>query len=133
MNQIYGKGNLGADPELKETAKQKIPVLNMSIRFPQNYKDEKSGEWKDENGFWAEVDFYGERAPALADILEKGASVFVVGRQMPSRAYTDKDGEAQAAMRITADNIYLDPAKIDTVTWRKRGSQDEVEDGADPI
>ena len=115
MNQFYGKGNLGSDPEIKQTAKQKIPVLNMSVYFPQGFKDEKTGEWKDTNGWWGEVDFYGERVPQLGKILKKGMGVYVVGRQMPSRAYTTKDGEAKASMKITADNIYLDLARIDTV------------------
>lgn len=132
-NRFEGKGYLGADPEVKETTKQKIPVLNMSVRFPQNYKDEKTGEWKDQNGFWAEVDFYGQRAPALGKLLKKGASVYVSGRQMPSRAYVNKEGEAKAAMRITAEHIYLDPARVDNIEWRKRGNGEEAEDDIEPI
>jgi len=92
-------GNLGADPEIRET-KKGTKVANMRVAVNERVK--KGEEWTDHTE-WFSVVTYGKNAENAAKYLSKGRQVYCEG---PSRfkEYTKKDGSTGYSREITVSN-----------------------------
>jgi single-strand DNA-binding protein len=71
-------GNLGADPELRNTAGGKA-VVSLSVATTDKWKDKQSGEIR-EHTEWHQVEAWDGLAKACAEHLKKGSLVYVRGR-----------------------------------------------------
>lgn len=102
VNKVILIGNLGRDAETKFT-----PSGTSVTRFPlattRRWKDQQSGEWKDETN-WTNVTVW--RQENLANYLTKGKQVYVEGR-LQTRSYDDKDGKKVYATDVIAEDILL--------------------------
>jgi len=101
MNKVILIGNLGADPELKETSAGS--VLKLRVATSEKFLD-KSGA-KKERTEWHSVTLWGKRADALARFLTKGTKLAVEG-SIRTSTY-DKDGEKRYRTEISATDIEL--------------------------
>jgi single-strand DNA-binding protein len=102
VNKVILVGNLGRDAETKFTPGGSS-VTKFSVATGRRWKDQQSGEWKEETN-WSNVTLW--RAENLAPYLTKGKQVYVEGR-LQTRSYEDKDGKKVYATDVVADDVIL--------------------------
>jgi single-strand DNA-binding protein len=102
VNKVILVGNLGKDAETKFTPGG-TAVTKFSIATGRRWKDQQSGEWKEETD-WHNVVLW--RAENLANYLIKGKQVYVEGR-LQTRSYEDKDGKKQWFTEVVAEDVIL--------------------------
>ena len=102
VNKVTLIGHLGRDAETAYTASQ-TAVTKFSVATNRRWKDQQSGEWKEETNWTNVVLWRGEN---LAPYLTKGKQVYVEGR-LRNHSYEDKDGKKVFATEVVADNVIL--------------------------
>jgi len=102
VNKVILIGNLGRDAETKFTP-QGTSVTNFSLATTRRWKDQQSGEWKDQTE-WHRVVYW--RAENVANYLTKGKQVYVEGR-LQTRSYDDKDGKKVYTTEVVCEHLVL--------------------------
>jgi single-strand DNA-binding protein len=102
VNKVILVGNLGRDAETKFTPGG-AAVTKFSVATGRRWKDQASGEWKEETD-WNNVTLW--RAENLSPYLTKGKQVYVEGR-LHTRSYEDKDGKKVYATEVVAEDVIL--------------------------
>ncbi len=102
VNKVILIGHLGRDAETAYTASQ-VPVTKFSVATSRRWKDQATGDWKEETD-WSRVVLW--RGEAVAPYLLKGKQVYVEGR-LQTRSYDDKDGKKVWATDVVADEVIL--------------------------
>ena len=102
VNKVILIGHLGRDAETAYTASQ-VAVTKFSVATSRRWKDQQSGEWKEETD-WSRVVLW--RGENVAPYLTKGKQVYVEGR-LQTRSYDDKDGKKVWATDVIADEVIL--------------------------
>jgi single-strand DNA-binding protein len=102
VNKVILLGNLGKDAETKFTPSG-IARSTFAIATSRRWKDQQSGEWKEETD-WHNVVLW--RSENLANYLLKGKQVYVEGR-LQTRNYEDKDGQKRYMTEVVADDVIL--------------------------
>ncbi len=102
VNKVILVGHLGRDAETKFTPGG-AAVTRFSVATSRRWKDQQSGEWKEETD-WSNVTLW--RSENLATYLTKGKQVYVEGR-LQTRSYDDKDGKKVYATDVVADDVIL--------------------------
>jgi len=102
VNKVILVGHLGKDAETKFTPGG-ASVSKFTIATNRRWKDQQTGEWKEETD-WHNVVLW--RAENLANYLTKGKQVYVEGR-LHTRSYDDKDGKKQYFTEVVAEDVVL--------------------------
>ena len=102
VNKVILIGNLGRDAETSYTASQ-VSVTKFSVATSRRWKDQQSGEWKEETD-WTRVTLW--RGENVAPYLTKGTQVYIEGR-LQTRSYDDKDGKKVWATDVVAEELIL--------------------------
>jgi single-strand DNA-binding protein len=102
VNKVILLGHLGRDAETAYTASQ-TAVTKFSVATSRRWKDQQSGEWKEETNWTNVVLWRGEN---VAPYLTKGKQVYVEGR-LQTRSYDDKDGKKVWTTEVVADDVIL--------------------------
>lgn len=102
VNKVILIGNLGRDAETAFTASQ-VAVVKFSVATSRRWKDQATGDWKEETN-WSNVVFW--RGENVAPYLLKGTQVYVEGR-LQTRSYDDKDGKKVWATDVVAEEVIL--------------------------
>jgi single-strand DNA-binding protein len=102
VNKVILIGHLGRDAETAYTASQ-TAVTKFSVATSRRWKDQQSGEWKEETDWTRVVLWRGEN---VAPYLLKGTQIYVEGR-LQTRSYDDKDGKKVWATDVIADQVIL--------------------------
>jgi len=102
VNKVILIGHLGRDAETKFTPAG-VAVTKFSVATNRRWKDQQTGEWKEETD-WANVVLW--RQENLANYLTKGKQVYVEGR-LQTRSYDDKDGKKQYMTEVVAEDVIL--------------------------
>ena len=102
VNKVILIGHLGRDAETGYTPSQ-IARTKFSVATSRRWKDQQTGEWKEETD-WSNVVLW--RSENLAQYLTKGKQVYVEGR-LRSYSYEDKDGKKMYATEVVADDVIL--------------------------
>ncbi len=102
VNKVILVGHLGRDAETKFTPAG-MAVTKFSVATNRRWKDQQSGEWKEETD-WANIVLW--RQENLANYLTKGKQVYVEGR-LQTRSYDDKDGKKQYMTEVVAEDVIL--------------------------
>ncbi len=102
VNKVILIGNLGRDAETKFTPNGTARTT-FSIATSRRWKDQQTGEWKEETD-WHNVVLW--RQENLANYLLKGKQVFVEGR-LQTRNYEDKDGRKVYVTEVVAEDVIL--------------------------
>ena len=90
VNKVILLGNLGRDPEIRNT-QDGNKIVNLSIATSEKWKDRMSGEPR-ERTEWHRVVIFNENLARIAEqYLRKGSSVYVEG-QLQTRKWTDQQG-----------------------------------------
>jgi len=101
VNVVHLIGNLGHDPELRETANGN-PVLNLRLAVNERRKG-PDGEWG-EAVEWVNVTTWGRTAENVAKFLRKGSQIYVEG-SLRTRDWTDKEGKDRRSTEISAKTV----------------------------
>ncbi len=122
VNKAIIIGNLGRDPEMRET-RSGAAVCNLNVATTHAYKS-KSGE-KVEETEWHRVVVFGKTAEHCEKYLAKGRQVYVEGRIQTSEY--EKDGVKKYSTQIIADRVQFLGGRGDS------GTKSEAKDppGAD--
>lgn len=94
-------GNLGNDPEMRY-APSGDAVTSFSVATSKTWT--KDGQ-KQEKTVWWRVSVWGPQAEPCSKYLAKGRQVMVVGEVEEPRVFTDKSGNARAALEIKASQV----------------------------
>jgi single-strand DNA-binding protein len=94
-------GNLGGDCIQKEISGK--TVINFNVAHSEKYKDAQ-GNLK-ERTTWVNCAYWTDKT-AIAQYLTKGKTVYAEGSP-EADAYTNKDGQAAATLRMRVQNIQL--------------------------
>lgn len=95
-------GTIGRDAETTHVGNG-TAVTKFSIATSRRWKDQQSGEWK-EDTTWTNIVAW--RMEGLAPYLLKGKQVHVTGR-IQTRSYEDKEGKKVYVTEVVADEIVL--------------------------
>ena len=104
MADITVVGNI-TNPELKFTSSGKA-VLNFSLA--ENHRRNNNGTWEDDGTTWRKVSVWERAAEVLADALEQGQRVIVVGQER-LREFDAKDGSKGKSLELTARHVGIVP------------------------
>lgn len=92
LNMVLLIGNLGKDPEIKETEGGKT-FAKLSLATSEKYKGESKTTWHSIT-VWDE-----KKAEILEEYCKKGSKLFIQGK-LEKREYTDKEGIERTAYEI---------------------------------
>lgn len=99
MNKVLLLGNLGRDPELRNT-NGGTTVCNFSLAI--NERKKIGGEWQDHTE-WVNVVVFGKTAENCNQYLAKGRQALVEGR-LQTRKW-EKDGVTRYSTEVIADRV----------------------------
>ena len=102
VNKVILIGHLGRDAETAFTASQ-VAVTKFSVATSRRWKDQATGDWKEETD-WTRVVLW--RGEAVSPYLLKGKQIYVEGR-LQTRSYDDKDGKKVYATEVVAEEVIL--------------------------
>jgi single-strand DNA-binding protein len=103
VNKVILVGNLGRDPEVRNTqAGQKI--VNFTLATSDTWNDKMSGERK-ERTEWHRVVIFNDRLADVAErFLRKGRKVYVEG-SLQTRKWTDQTGQEKYTTEVVIDRF----------------------------
>jgi len=105
LNKVFLIGNIGKDPELRNTAGGNA-VCSLSVATSNRVKD-KDGNWTEATE-WHKVVVWGVTAENVAKYTKKGSKVHIEGR-LQTRKWQNKEGVDQYTTEVVADQVkFLD-------------------------
>ena len=101
VNKVIILGNLGKDPELRNTSSGKA-VTTLTVATSDTWND-ANGQ-RQERTEWHTIVVWGRSAENCKQYLSKGRSVYVEGR-LQTRKWQDKEGKDRYTTEIVADRV----------------------------
>jgi single-strand DNA-binding protein len=102
VNKVILLGNLGKDAETKFTPSG-TSVSNFTLATNRRWKDQQSGEWKEETEWHRCVLWKSENR---ANYLVKGTPVYIEGR-LQTRSWEDKEGQKRYTTEVVCEDLIL--------------------------
>lgn len=103
LNKVMLIGNLGKDPEVKDTGNG-IKLVTFPLATSEDYKDKEGN--KQTKTEWHNIVLWRALADLAARFLTKGQQVYIEGR-LNTRKWEDKEGHTRYTTEIVGDNIVL--------------------------
>jgi single-strand DNA-binding protein len=98
VNKVILVGNLGRDPEVRNT-QAGGRVVSFSVATSESWNDKASGERKEKTQ-WHRIAIFNDRLGEVAEkYLRKGSKVYLEG-SLESRKFTDKDGQEREITEV---------------------------------
>jgi single-strand DNA-binding protein len=94
-------GNLVEDPELRFTPSG-VPMAKVRLAVNRRWRD-NNGDWQEETGFFGGT-VWREQAESVAESLQKGARVIMVGR-LEQRSWETPDGDKRSVVEVAIDEV----------------------------
>lgn len=108
-------GNLGSDPELRQTPNG---VTVASFPLANTPRVKKNNDWQDGETQWFRCFVWGKDATGAANELRKGTKIVVTGR-FSCRVWVDKENVTQKTLEINVDSFGIVPRNgVEPVTVR---------------
>jgi len=101
QNSVTIVGNVTDDPELRFTPSG-LPVANFTVAV--NSRVKKGDQWEDRNDGFFRCSCWRDMAENVAESLQKGTRVMVVGRLQESK-WEDNDGGKRSRIEIQVDEV----------------------------
>ncbi len=101
QNQVTIVGNVTDDPELRFTPSG-LPVANFTVAV--NSRVKKGDQWEDRNDGFFRCSCWRDMAENVAESLQKGTRVMVVGR-LQEQKWEDNDGGKRSRIEIQVDEV----------------------------
>jgi single-strand DNA-binding protein len=96
-------GNLVDAPELRFTPSG-AAVAKFRIASTPRIFDKNTNDWRDGDALFMTVDCWRQLAENVAESLERGTRVVVVGR-LKQESYETKEGEKRTVYKVEADEV----------------------------
>lgn len=125
MNVIQVIGNLGKDPETRFTPSGK-KVTNLTIA-----SNSKRGG-KEETTWWR-ITIWGDTFDKMISYLKKGSYVMCIGEMHKPELFTNRDGQQQVSLEMTADSIRFLPGRPDKPAEKGQESSGEESLYREPV
>jgi single-strand DNA-binding protein len=98
VNKVILVGNLGRDPEVRNT-QDGNKIVNLALATSETWNDKASGERKEKTE-WHRVVIFNDRVADVAErYLKKGAKIYVEGT-LQTRKWTDQGGQERYTTEI---------------------------------
>ena len=101
-NTITVTGNVTDDPELRFTPSG-LPVANFTVAVNRRFKN-PAGQWEDKLDGFFRCSCWRDMAENVAESLQKGTRVVVVGRLQEQR-WEDQEGGKRSRIEIQVDEV----------------------------
>jgi single-strand DNA-binding protein len=102
VNKVQLLGNIGKDPEVRETKAGN--VANMVMATSERYTD-KSGQ-KQEKTEWHNLVVFGKLADVVAKYVKKGDKLYVEG-SITTRKWEDKEGNTRYTTEVKVRDLTM--------------------------
>ena len=102
VNKVQLLGNIGKDPEVRETKAGN--VANMVMATSERYTD-KSGQ-KQEKTEWHNLVVFGKLADVVAKYVKKGEKLYVEG-SITTRKWEDKEGNTRYTTEVKVRDLTM--------------------------
>jgi len=103
INQAILLGNLGADPEQRQTQNGNT-VTNFNVATSRKWKS-ADGQWQEETE-WHRIVAFGRLAEICGQYLSKGSKVYIEGR-IQTRQWEDQNGNKKYTTEIVAREMKM--------------------------
>ncbi len=103
VNKVILIGNLGSDPELRQTPSG-TSVATFTLATNETWND-KEGQ-KQERTEWHRIVAWGRLAEICGQYLHKGRQVYIEGR-LTTRSWEDKQGAQRKTTEVVAQNMQM--------------------------
>ena len=98
VNKVILVGNLGRDPEVRQTQDGR-PIVNLAVATSESWKDKNTGERR-ERTEWHRVVIFSEGLARVAEqYLRKGSKVYIEG-QLQTRKWQDQNGQDKYSTEV---------------------------------
>jgi single-strand DNA-binding protein len=98
VNKVILVGNLGADPEVRQTQDGR-PIVNLRVATSENWRDKATGERREKTE-WHRVVIFNENLARVAEqYLKKGSKVYIEG-QLQTRKWQDQSGQDRYSTEV---------------------------------
>lgn len=105
LPRISGEFTLGGDPELRFTQSGKAVASFSAIASKsKNVGTRENPDWQDDKEIWVRVTVWDKIAENVAESLEKGSRVVIIG-EIFTEKYTDRDGNERTSLNVNAFEI----------------------------
>ncbi len=112
VNKVILVGNLGRDPEVRNT-QDGNKIVNLTLATSETWNDRASGERK-ERTEWHRVVIFNERIAEVAErYLKKGAKIYVEG-SLQTRKWTDQSGQERYTTEVVIGRFNGQLTMLDT-------------------
>ena len=112
VNKVILVGNLGRDPETRQTQDGK-PIANFTVATNETWKDRQTGERR-ERVEWHRVVIFNEHLAEIAQrYLHKGSKVYLEG-QLQTRKWTDQSGQERYTTEVVLGRFRGELTMLDT-------------------
>lgn len=105
FNKTFVTGRLGKTPELRYIPSGK-EVTSFSLVHQPRRLNQQTQQWEDGDSTWYDVTMYGRLANNVAESLEKGFEVTVIGT-LKTGSYVNREGVTVATLELTADDVLI--------------------------
>lgn len=120
FQQLILVGHLGNNPEMRYTASG-TPVTNFRLAVNRHWTNAE-GQLQ-EKTTWFNVSLWERRAETASQYLTKGSKVLIIGEIDSARPYTDRNGNLQATIEVTANQFRF----LDSRSSNGNGVEHELE------
>ncbi|MEX0628767.1 MAG: single-stranded DNA-binding protein [Cucumibacter sp.] len=103
VNKVILIGNLGADPEVRQTQDGR-PIVNLRVATSDSWRDKATGERREKTEWHRVVIFSEGLAKVAQQYLKKGAKVYLEG-QLQTRKWQDNDGNDRYSTEVVLQNF----------------------------
>ena len=127
VNKVILIGNLGADPEVRQTQDGR-PIVYLRVATTESWRDKSSGERR-ERTEWHRVVIFNENLARVAEqYLKKGSKVYIEG-QLQTRKWQDQSGQDRYSTEVVLQQYRGELTMLD---GRRDGASDsEPRSGGD--
>lgn len=103
INKVILVGNLGRDPEVRQTQDGR-PIVNLALATSDTWRDKTTGERREKTE-WHRIVIFSEGLARVAEqYLKKGSKIYVEG-QLQTRKWQDKDGHERYTTEVVLQNF----------------------------
>ena len=111
INKVILVGNLGADPEIRQTKDGKS-IASLSVATSESWKDRNTGERREKTE-WHRVVIFNEGLARVAEqYLKKGSKVYVEG-QLQTRKWQDQNGQDRYSTEVVLQGFNSNLTMLD--------------------
>ncbi len=120
VNKVILVGNLGRDPEVRNT-QDGSKIVNITLATSETWNDRASGERKEKTE-WHRVVIFNDRVADVAErFLKKGAKIYVEG-SLQTRKWTDQSGQEKYTTEVVIGRFNGQLTMLDTRSGGEAGA-----------